>query len=348
MKSKDCSNWYFVETPLQLINAFEAVNHFSLHGFKNTFFIRKTSSKRVNQQLKKTLSLYDLSRIRIVYLGAIFPKLYFFSVLKIILIIISSSGKNKFYLGEFNALWARVIPYIFSNSTFVLFDDGSATIAIHHYKYDFSKYRGSTKWKKILKTPILKLLFGSIEKITLFTMYDLNPYPKQNYFKNSFAFLRQKIGVEIFNEKIVYFIGGNWVESNEIKKRDYINLLERIFKKYTDEKKKIIYLAHRRENLEKFTKLKAMFDSQLEVVAPDVPVEIYFLQKKENPVNLAGLGSTALFTLSKMYQPNELISFKVPRSILAENTVESTEIINDYYANFGNIKFEDIDLFVGS
>ena len=344
MKSMDCSNWYFVETPLQLINAFEAVNYFSPDSYKNTFFIRKSSSKRVNEQLLKTLDLYNLKRIRIVYLGAVFPKIYFFNILKIIFIILLSSGKNKFYLGEYSALWARVIPYTFSKSPFVLFDDGSATIALHHYKYDFSKYRGSTKWRKKLKTPILKLLFGGIEKITLFTMYDLKPYPNQNCFKNSFALLRQKISIEFFDDEVVYFIGGNWVESNEIKKADYINLLAKIFKKYTDQKKKIVYLAHRRETLEKFNELKAKFKFKLEVVAPDVPVEIYFLHKKENPMNIVGLGSTALFTLSQMYSPNELISFRVPRSLLAGDVVESTDIINNYYTNCGNIKFKDIDL----
>ena len=175
-------------------------------------------------------------------------------------------------------------------------------------------------------------------------MYDLNPYPKQNYFKNSFAFLRQKISIEFSNDDIVYFIGGNWVESNEIKKEDYINLLAKIFKKYADKKKKIVYLAHRRETLEKFKKLKAKLELKLEFVAPDVPVEIYFLQKKENPINIVGFSSTALFTLSKMYRPKHLISFRVPKNLLAEDSVDSTQIINNYYSNSGNIKFEDIDL----
>ncbi len=344
MKKIDSSHWYFVETPLQLINAFEAVNYFSPDSYKNTFLIRKSANKRVNNQLMKTLSLYDLDKIRVVYLGSVFPKIYFLSIIKIIFIIILSSGKNKFYLGEFNALWARVIPYIFLNSPFVLFDDGSATIAIHHYKYDFSKYRGSAKWKKKLKTPILRLLFGGIEKITLFTMYDLSPYPKQKYFKNSFAYLKQKISIEFSNDEVIYFIGGNWVESKEIKKEDYINLLVKIFKKYVDKKKKIVYLAHRRETLEKFKKLKAKLELKWEFVAPEVPVEIYFLQKKENPMNIVGFSSTALFTLSKMYSPKHLISFRVPENLLAKDIVDSTQIINNYYLNSGNIKFEDIDL----
>ena len=344
MKNRGCSNWFFVESPLQLINAFEALHYFSLEHQNNIILIRRSSSELANKQLEKTLQFYDVSKVHIIYIGELFPKLYFFNVVTIIFKILSQSGMHKFYIGEYNALWARIFPYLFSKSFFILFDDGSATIALHQYEYDFSKYRASSKWKKFIKVPILKLLYGGARKVTLFTMFDLKPYPSQKVFKNSFAFLKQKLRVESSNPDLVYFIGGNWVESNEVKKEDYLLLLTNIFKIYTDQKKKIIYIPHRKEKLEKFNGLRAMFDCSLEIITLDVPVEIYFLHKKEKPINIGGFGSTALFTLGQMYTPKDLISYRIPRYMLAGNLAESTGIITSYYEALATIDFKDINV----
>ena len=121
--------------------------------------------------------------MHIIYIGELFPKLYFFNVVTIIFKILSQSGVHKFYIGEYSALWARIIPYLFSKSFFILFDDSSTTIALHQYEYDFSKYRASSKWKKFIKVPILKLLYGGARKVPLFTMFDLKPYPSQKVLK---------------------------------------------------------------------------------------------------------------------------------------------------------------------
>ena len=51
------SNWLFVESPLQLINAFEAVSYFSQEDDINTIVIRKLANDFVNEQIEKMLDI---------------------------------------------------------------------------------------------------------------------------------------------------------------------------------------------------------------------------------------------------------------------------------------------------
>jgi predicted transcriptional regulator len=86
--------------------------------------------------------------------------------------------------------------------------------------------------------------------------------------------------------------------------------LEKIINYYKNKNKDFVYISHRRETAKKLELLQDRFHVQ--VIRFNNPVEIQFLLMEVHPFGIASFISTALFTVSKMFDFACVEAFYLP------------------------------------
>jgi hypothetical protein len=75
--------------------------------------------------------------------------------------------------------------------------------------------------------------------------------------------------------------------------------LKKLMKKYN---KKIVYILHRNEKIEKFNDMQNIVIKKL-----DYPIELYGINEKEIPLRIISFFSTALYTMKLIYKETEVL-----------------------------------------
>lgn len=300
-------NWFLVETPLQVINAAEATNHFIAEGTNSTFVVRLGGDEKVNQQIEQTLRFFGTASFNVIFLGKRSPSLFFFEWLWLFFRMISYTGRQFFFVGEFNATWMRILPFFFTGSRYTLLDDGMSTTTLHHHKYDFSKYPANSRLKKAIKIPFFRLLHRGIDRVALFTMFNLTPFDNQQIDSNDYELTCSKITNFEIDTETAYLIGSDYVEACWVSKEDYLRHVGSVVDRFLELGKTVVYLPHRYEAIEKFSPFFEKYKESFSIKVLNVPIELYFLQSHKRPSVVAGFGSTALYTLGKMFKPATVV-----------------------------------------
>ena len=141
--------------------------------------------------------------------------------------------------------------------------------------------------------------FRNYKDLKLFTIYKNNNLPKKYIINNNYDYLKKKIknkGFKYNND--IHFVSSKihsyLKEQNKIKYFNKLNKLKKLFPK-----KKIYYIAHRRENLKDLPK-----NFKLKVIRLPVPLEVYYLKIKILPFLVITNYSSAAFVLSKVLRSN--------------------------------------------
>lgn len=183
-------------------------------------------------------------------------------------------------------------------------DDGTPSIKIlnsrkqgkEYFEYHFRSLRIFAKTLVSLRS--IFFFNKCIRPIEFFTIFDLEAYNNDIIIKNNFNKLKKLNSKNsLFIEKTVHFIGTHIVEKGIVKKDRYLEFLQRIKQYYEQRELKILYIQHRGESSKN---LKDINDI-IEVVNFNVPLEFYYTQNKK-PEVIAGLFSSALFTLSQIHE----------------------------------------------
>ncbi len=300
-------NILFVESPLQLINAYEAVSFFGLNNFY--YVIRLSGNVNNDKQLKEIVNRLELVDFVFLNLNAQNKKFEDYLVLLLYRFkyVFSSKDIEKIYIGNYDSKFLSLIMKQFSNDKIVLLDDGSKTFEIQR-------------------------TFEPSQHLNLFTMYDILPVGKQIVYKNSYnrilALLRDENVV--FDNSSVLFIGSKLSEDGAISEKYYITLLNEISEFYDG--KTIIYVPHRDEDKNKLKEIGTI--NNVEVKTIGYPIEFFGLYESAIPATISSFFSTALMTMKAFYAV-EIESFSFDFS----NSDCKVEIANlyEYYKKEMNV-----------
>lgn len=275
-----------VESPLQLLCAYECITYFNLNY---TLYIRLTNNELNNQQLKNITKELNLQNSNFFLLDA---KRNFLNLVKIIklLVIYKKNNYDMYVLGDYLSTFLKVFSKTIDSKKIVLLDDGVATFKI----------------QMILKKYNLPL--------SLFTIFDIEAIEHQQIFTNHFSAIQNKYKSEE-NKKVDIFIGGKLVDLKIVTLDVYLAILNKIVE--NSETGKLFYFPHR--GTSQFVLDEIISIDGIELIYPDVSVEFYLLREKIYPKNIYSVLSTALFSLSIIFKHAKVIAYK---PIFLKNTRE--------------------------
>ncbi len=263
----------FVESPLQLLNAYEAVSYFNLENY--IYIVRLSNNEANDEQIMNLLKLLkiDKSNIEYMYIRTINRTLYDYSQLlfyryKYMFV----KNIDKIFIGNYESGFFNLIIKQFSKESIILLDDGAKTLSIQ------SKFTNSKNYN-------------------LFTMYDIKTLQNQNIFINSYREVLTNTKELLIKKDEILFLGTKLSEAGIIEEEYYINLIQNICNYYLD--KKIVYIVHRGESQEKLSEIEE--NKNIIIRQLNYPIELYGLCEKEIPYKVSSFYSTAIYTMKKIY-----------------------------------------------
>lgn len=303
-------NLHLISSPFQLLCSIESIYHFKIED--NELVVINNGSNKNYESIEGLLKLYNGIYNNVVthkendnsIIGWT-KKFYYFNKLY------NNIHFDKIFIGDYrDGLSAHISNIINSNSLYIL-DDGLATVTNKNNNINFY-----LSIKYIFKLLVSKFRYS--KNIT-------KDYKNFTIFSN---FIKDSIGHNfnhIKNEKIckinkdeIYIIGSPVVEDGIIEKDEYLKLITRIVNKFIE--KKIVYVEHRREEREKLVDLDNY--KYLDIKNFGIPIEVYFLENGIKPINIASLYSTALITLSLIFDDLECFYIELPFDKIKKNKKE--------------------------
>jgi hypothetical protein len=258
----------------------------------------------------------DIIEVRSVF-STWLANLYLLLVLK----WISIEGKSfsKVLIGEYRSWYHRVYLNSLSPDECYLLDDGNITIEIQRrwlpngdYPYTTLGVRGMVK--QLVQSGMLLILglkgFEVRNDINLFTCFDLEAHcPEQIIVRHEFAYLKQNCSKRETRRDEVYFIGGKLSEASIISFDVEVELLGKIAKYYLNRGKRLIYVPHRQDSIQKIAHIREAM--QIPIRQFRTPAEVEFAQMEALPYGIASFFSTALYTLSKIFDFGCVDAFRI-------------------------------------
>ena len=266
------SSIFFVESPLNLVCAYEAINFFKMR--KYMLIVRLSSSENNNRQMRnliQTLGVED--KVKYIIINSY--KRSIADYLKTALLVLRSIldfRSTRIFIGNLHSGFLSIIARCYSRERVILIDDGSRTI-------------------------LLQKLFNDNYFYNLFTIYKIRPIKGQMVYKNSLEATRKIIKSVKLCEDSILFIGSKISEINIVSEEYYFQLLVDIFQQYSA--KNIIYIPHREEKQSKVEKIGSISNVSIEKI--NYPVEMIGMYKDKIPKKALSFYSTALLTMKKLY-----------------------------------------------
>lgn len=293
-------NLFIVGTPLQLINAIEAVNQFKLENNILIIVHRSLHANRV--QIDELKNLYEWEEIIDIEYSRHSSILRYVDLVK----YLKKYTYKYIFISKLEVVPKIVISNVVKEKVFLL-DDGVLTIFI---------YENSIKTNKINQynfKEIRFLIFGLKikikDKINLFTYFDLESVNGVEVVKNELNFLKSTyLEGATKNSDAIYFLGHP--SSKYIDDDSYFNSLLSLIEKFD---KKIIYIPHRGEKQEMKEIISSIDNPLFNVNDINMPVELYFLKNKIYPSHIISYYSTALITLNTIYKECKISFIPIPK-----------------------------------
>jgi len=330
-------NLFVLKSPLQIINALEAVAHFKLSN--NIFVLIYTDSLANENQMRELVNSNNIDGIEIIHVKKEFKSKF----LKYVQLIkqFKKDKYNYLFLGEIGKFHKVLLANIKKEKVFLL-DDGTATIKFYNEVIKTNKYN-RYKFKEIRF-----LLFGLRvkikDKMNLFTYFDLEPIHGIEIVKNRLENLRKNYQEQMHkhNEDTIYFIGEPLDDINVIDTNTYKNMIENLINMF---KKKTIYIPHRYESNQLKKTISSIDNKLFEIKDINRPIETYFIEQKIYPKHIISCSSTALTTLGMMYEEAIVNIIKIPENDINKAYFDS--FLREFYKNSDQSKmitFKDLGI----
>ncbi len=298
MKESKLNALFIVSSPLQVINALEAINKYPINNSKIFVLDGFLNKDRKNLgQIEFTTKTFMHDNVK-----------YFFDekhnlyteLIKLFFCVCLCRFKFDYvFIGNYTARLHRIIGSLFKKRKTVLLDDGVGTIKIQNE-------------------------FKKDNHYNLFTIFNVTPFAKQIITKNNFEFLKGIISkTTIEYEDSVYFIGGKLPEVNIMTYEYYYTILLKAKGYFC--KLEFIYIAHRGESKEKLDYIRNNLN--IEVRELSFPIELLYLENIL-PKQLVSISSTALISLKTIYNQITVYSIKIDFNELIERKEHSINISN--------------------
>ncbi|SMM99269.1 hypothetical protein SPONN_391 [uncultured Candidatus Thioglobus sp.] len=279
-------NLFIVFSPLQIINAIEAIHHFKCKN--NILLINyKPRQDKNNAQMDDLVGYHKWDEI--IKVGSGGRRSKFLIYVKLIKRLKKVQYDHVFVAGFTSAIYT-IVANLKKNKLFFM-DDGVGTITAYH-----DIFAPNVKIKLRLKH-MRFWLFGIrtkfTDKINIFTYFDLQPLPHVAVIPNKLRWFSKNYTANLTRDKRVYFLGHPHDDKPEI----YLKTVECFLKKQNFE---VVYIPHRFEKINK--SLRAMFEkNSVKVEIINMPVEMYFLINKIMPNVVVGFYTSAFFVMLLLY-----------------------------------------------
>ena len=294
-------NLFVIASPLQLLNAQEALKYFSLKN--NILVIIDTAGLNNKIQIDKVLDTLLFKKI--IRLENDSRKKSRFLVYVKLIQQLKKNYYHKVILGNFGSINHMIASNVRMEKLYLV-DDGTITISI--YEKLIKRFSSKFNIKKI-RFYFFGLRTELVKELNYFTIFKLAPKENIEIIHNNYKYLKKKYNTESFkHEEVVYFLGQPLVENGLLREEDYQKYMRAIVKYFKG--KKIIYIPHRSEI--NFKNITPFINDDFIVQESTIPVELLFLEKRIIPYAITSFVSTALFTLEEIfYEKTKIISFKI-------------------------------------
>lgn len=322
------NNLFFVYSPLQVINAIEAVHHFNCKN--NTIIINYKPKQSMNNNQMDDLVKYH-KWDNIIKLGKGDGRSKFLTYVKLIRSLKKEKYNYVFVAGFTSAIYT-ILANLKKKRLFV-FDDGVGTIAAYHKTF------APKKPMKLRLKHVRFWLFGIRTKfsdqVDLFTYFNLKSLPHVRVERNDLRWFRSNYTSKSNVDNSTYFLG--LPHENYENHEEYAKNLDAFFK---TQDQHIVYIPHRYEKIRK--SLQKVFEKyNVEVRNLGMPVEMYFLTNRIIPKTVSGSGSSAFFTLSFLFPTTKYQSiYHICNKSEEGNMLKINEHLSDIgveILNFGEI-----------
>lgn len=295
-------NLFIIDSPLQLLNAIEAREYFQTNNNILVIIFYKKHNQRHRTQIANILKIYSWETVLIV--DSMNSKSKFFLIINLIKKL-KLNTYNYVFSGNISKSQNAIITSIQKKELYLI-DDGTATIDIYA-EGKVTNFGNKFKDRiKLLRYELFGITIKPIENMSFFSSLNLVYKNEVKVIKNEYKYLKNQSKQYIKNYDTIYFVGQNFVNENILTDEEYINYLDII--KTTFNNKKIIYLPHREEYINK--KYDTLFDKNFEIVYFSNNIEMEFILKNIYPVDIFGFISSALTTIKILFPEANIVSFK--------------------------------------
>ncbi|MFM8857675.1 MAG: hypothetical protein ACKOI2_10845, partial [Actinomycetota bacterium] len=249
-----------------------------------------------------------------------------------------AAGAYEVVIGEYRSAfaWALLRKLGVSVRSIVVVDDGTATLRMDRRRRIPRSREG---WRLALQRTLLRLVGIRCAVppagLIFFTAYAIDDYIAEGdtLVRNDYRSLRDSICGLTPDEDSVYVLGGDVTGPHDAGGVDVYNhelelALELGRFAAADTGKAVIYVAHRREQVEKLDALRKEFT----VVTPSVPFEIFPRIIGKRPRAIIAYCSSALVTAAELFGDSvDLTALQLPRAAIQESSRRFIDGIYDYY-----------------
>lgn len=325
-------NLFIIRSPLQLLNAVEAIFHFSLFDDNNILYIIDTKGLSNNEQINNILKNYAWTEIVKIESTRKSNFLNYIDMLK----KLKKDDYKYLFLGDYGNIHKIIMANIQVENIFLL-DDGTASIVIQE-KLLNNEFNMKDIFKLLRYLPF-GLSIKKTKKINFFTIFALKKTDNIGIIQNEMKNLKFNYDIEHFkNSQHIHILGQPFIESKILSQETYIKYFISSVKKYYYNNEMIEYFPHRAENIDNaVTNLKNKFEN-FSIIQNSIPLEKYFLENKIYPSIIIGFTSTALFTLKILFPRAEIFYIEVPQEDIFPDKKESMSSIYKILKNSDILK----------
>lgn len=269
-------NVLLVESPFQLLSAYEAIESYSLQSYK--LLIRLSRKEHNDTQLLKLSNQLFPSQKNITYytIGAAERTLRDLGIIFLLWLFVQvySLKLDLFFVGNIDSKLIRLVTAMVPRRKLVVLDDGTTSLIVQ---------KRST----------------SLKYYNFFTMlYSLKSYSGQTIRKHKFSAIRKiLLGQVTATKGKSLFIGSCLCECDIILQQKYIELVAKVAADNNTEE--MLYIPHRFESEEKLSLLEEIKGVSIERI--DYPIELFCLYHETIPENIISFYSGALISLKILY-----------------------------------------------
>lgn len=293
---------YIVETPLQLICAYEIINKSKKEYI---LLLRCSGVGRNDAQMEFGAKLLRLKYRKIfirpnsVYIDTIKELINFSDII--------FSRFDRIYIGSYFSRFIMSIAKVIRSNKRFLLDDGVATLLAQ---------------KKMAEKGVV---------YDLATFFNIKLLPGQNKITHSFEKIRDNFNLDHTAKSI--FIGQILVERNFLTLDEYVALVENAKSRVSGD---FIYIPHRAESKKTTAEISKI--KGINVEYSETCIELHLLTKGIYPENIFSSVSSAIFSLSAIF-PNSKIHSLIHENINASNSPHFQDIL-DALSDKKNVSIE--------
>ncbi|NCC08890.1 MAG: hypothetical protein EOM30_12885 [Clostridia bacterium] len=312
-------NLFIIRSPLQVLNAYEAIEHFQLKN--NIFLIVQNHLDKNNQQMRDMLAMCEYEEL----IEMPPSKSNYFRYVALTRKLKKHDYNFIFFgnLGSFQKLLLANLEYEKS----YLFEDGTCTFS-YHIELSKPQQRFSSRDMRFL---LAGLSIKRKKPVGYFTIFDLEQLGSEEIVNHSFSHLKNKICKNFSHTNNVYVLGQCLVNAGLTSDEAYLHYVKVIRDSFLGEK--IIYIPHRGETIT--DELKSFENENFKIFENTMPIELYFMKQKIRPKYVVSFYSMAVFTLAKIFDKSLIKSYAICPEDMKMKRKESALFVQSFIKKAG-------------